>query len=106
MQTDNRLFDDFARMAGGALNALTGIKTEIEALMRQQMEHFLGNMNLVTREEFDVMQSMLANARNEQETLAARLAVLEAELATLKEGAGAVPLAKRGRKIKDEGEEA
>ena len=83
MQTDNRLFDDFARMAGGALNALTGLKTEVESLVRQQMEHFLSSMNLVTREEFEAVQALAAKARDEQETLAARLVVLEARLAAL-----------------------
>ncbi|HVI53277.1 MAG TPA: accessory factor UbiK family protein [Candidatus Sulfotelmatobacter sp.] len=84
MQTDNRFFDDMTRMAGGALNALTGLKTEMEAMFRQQMEQFLGNMNLVSREEFETVQALAAKARDEQEALAARLAAVEAELATLK----------------------
>lgn len=84
MQTDNRFFDDMARMAGGALNALTGLKTEMEAMFRQQMEQFLGNMNLVSREEFEAVQAMAAKAREEQEAQAARLAALESELAALK----------------------
>jgi len=78
MQTDNRFFDDMARMAGGALNALTGLKTEMEAMVRQQMEHFLGNMNLVRRDEFEAVQAMAAKAREEQDSLSARLADLEA----------------------------
>lgn len=86
MQTDNRLFDDFARMAGGALNALTGVKTEVEALVRQQFEHLAGSMNLVTREEFEAVQALAAKAREEQENLTERLAALEAELAALKAG--------------------
>ena len=80
MQTDNRIFDDFARLAGGALNALTGLKTEMEALVRQQFESFLGGMNLVTREEFEAVQALAAKARDEQEALAQRLARLEAKL--------------------------
>ncbi|HXP97839.1 MAG TPA: accessory factor UbiK family protein [Telmatospirillum sp.] len=104
MQTDNRLLDDLAKMAGGALNALTGMKTEIEGLVRQQIEHFVANMHLVTREEFDVVQALAAKARDEQETLTARLASLEAELAALK---SAVPGAavKPARKPKDDGTE-
>ena len=81
MQTENRFFDDVARMAGGALNALTGLKTEVEAMVRQQFEQFLGGMNLVSREEFEAVQAMAARARDEQETLAARVAALEAALA-------------------------
>ncbi len=48
MQTDNRFFDDFAKLAGGALNALTGLKTEVEGLVRQQLEGFFANLRLVT----------------------------------------------------------
>lgn len=84
MQTDNRLFDDLARLAGGALNALTGLKTEIEGLVRQQMETFVGSLHLVTREEFDAVQALAAKARDEQEGLAIRLRELEEELAAIK----------------------
>jgi len=80
MQTENRLFDDFARMAGGALNVLTGFKTELEQIVRQQMEGWLANLNLVTREEFETVRQMAAKARDEQETLLARIAQLEAKL--------------------------
>lgn len=86
MQTDNRLFDDLARMAGGALNALTGLKTEIEGLVRQQIEHFVSNLRLVTREEFEAVQAMAAKARDEQENLTIRLRELEEELTALKSG--------------------
>ena len=84
MQTDNRFFDDMAKMAGGALNALTGLKTEMEAVFRQQIEQFMGNLNLVSREEFEAVQALAAKARDEQEALAARLAAVEAELAAAK----------------------
>jgi len=80
MQTENRLFDDFARMAGGALNMLTGFKTEVEQMVRQQMESWLSNLNLVTREEFETVRQMAAKARDEQEALLARIAALEARV--------------------------
>ncbi|HIJ37484.1 MAG TPA: accessory factor UbiK family protein [Rhodospirillaceae bacterium] len=83
MQTDNRLFDDLARMASGALNAVTGLKTEAETLVRQQLESFVSSMNLVTREEFEAVQAMAAKARDEQESLAERLARAEATIASL-----------------------
>ncbi|PKU23937.1 accessory factor UbiK family protein [Telmatospirillum siberiense] len=99
MQTDNRLFDDLARMAGGALNALTGLKTEIEGLVRQQLEHFVGNLHLVTREEFEAVQALAAKARDEQENQAIRLQQLEEELAALKSGSISLS-AKPAKKIK------
>jgi BMFP domain-containing protein YqiC len=99
MQTDNRIFDDFARLAGGALNALTGLKTEIENLVRQQFESFLSGMHMVTREEFDAVQAMAARAREEQEAMAVRLAAVEIELAQLRAG-GPAPTPRRTRKAK------
>ena len=80
MQTENRLFDDMARMAGGALNMLTGFKAEMEQMIRQQMEGWLSSLNLVTREEFETVRQMAAKARDEQEALLSRIAALEAKL--------------------------
>ena len=81
MQTDNRLFDDLARLAGGAMGAAAGLRAEFEGLMRQQLDRWLTGMDLVRREEFDAVQAMAAKARTEQEALAARVAALEAALA-------------------------
>lgn len=81
MQTDNRLFDDLARLAGGAMGAAAGLRAEFEGLMRQQLDRWLAGMDLVRREEFDAVQAMAAKARAEQEALAARVAALEAALA-------------------------
>lgn len=86
MQTSNRLFDDFAKVAAGAFNTLSGLREEIETRVRERVERMAADMNLVTREEFDAVQLMAAKARTEQEVLAAKLATLEAELATLKAG--------------------
>lgn len=80
MQSQNRIFDDIARVAGGALGALTSLKDEIEAMVRDRMERFMADGNFVRREEFDVVRAMAAEARAEQERLAARVAALEAAL--------------------------
>ncbi|HZB92523.1 MAG TPA: accessory factor UbiK family protein [Stellaceae bacterium] len=80
MQSENRLFDDLARVATGALGALTGVRDELETRMRDQFERILSRMNLVRREEFEAVQAMAAKARAEQEALAARVAALEARL--------------------------
>lgn len=80
MQTQNPFFDDIARMAGGALGALSGLKAEIEALIRQQMERFMAGVDMVPREEFEVVRDMAIKAREENEALATRLADLEAKL--------------------------
>ncbi len=80
MQTQNRLLDDLARVASGALGVASGMRDEIEARLRDQFERVLVGMDLVTREEFDAVKAMAAKAREEQETLAQRVAALEARL--------------------------
>jgi BMFP domain-containing protein YqiC len=80
MQTDNPLLDDLARVASGALGALTGMRAEIEARIRDQLEPVLARMDLVTREEFDAVRAMAAKARGEQDKLLERIAALEARL--------------------------
>lgn len=77
MQTQNRLFDDLARMANGALGAAAGVRGEIGGLFRQQFERVIRDMDLVTREEFEVVRAMAEKARMENEALSARLAALE-----------------------------
>lgn len=83
MPVDNKLFDDLARVAGGALGALSTLREEAETRMRQQFEQILGRMDLVRREEFDAVQAIAAKARAEQEVLAERVTALEASMATL-----------------------
>ena len=81
MQTQNRLLDDLARVATGALGAFSGMRDEVETRLREQFERVLGRMNLVTREEFDAVKAMAAKARAAQEALEKRVAALEARLA-------------------------
>ena len=80
MQSQNRFFDDMARVAGGAASALSGVREEIEARLRGQLERILAGMDLVSREEFDAVKAMAAKARAEQEDLLRRVAELEAAL--------------------------
>ncbi len=80
MQVDNKLLDDLAKVATGAFSAFSGVREEIEARMREQMEKILSRLDLVTREEFDAVQAMAAKARAEQEALALRLAALESRI--------------------------
>ncbi|MDB5364012.1 MAG: hypothetical protein JWO51_5309 [Rhodospirillales bacterium] len=92
MQTDNRLLDDLSRVATGAFSALTGVREEIEGRMREQFEKILARMDVVTREEFDAVQTLASRARVEQEALALRVEALESRLAELLGGpAKAVP---------------
>lgn len=97
MQTENRLLDDLARVATGALGALSGVRDEVETRLREQVERILARMNLVRREEFDAVQAMASKARLAQEALEKRVAVLEARLGTSGEGLEPGPAPRRLR---------
>ncbi|HEY3911617.1 MAG TPA: accessory factor UbiK family protein [Stellaceae bacterium] len=84
MQSQNRIFDDLARLAGGAMSTLSGVRSEVETRLREQLERVLSGMDLVTREEFEAVKAMAAKARAEQEELAGRVVELEALVAALR----------------------
>jgi len=81
MQSDNRILDDMAKVATGALGSLTGLRVEIEAKVQQQLERLLGKMNLVSREEFETMKAVAQAAREEQIKLERRLQEIETRIA-------------------------
>ena len=87
MQSQNRFFDDMARVAAGAVGALAGVRGEIETRLRDQFERVLAGMDLVSREEFEAVKAMAAKARDEQEVLLRRIAELETRLARRDRGA-------------------
>ncbi len=80
MQTQYRFFDDIARLANGAVGTLAGARSEVETLVKQRMESVLADMDVVPREEFEVVREMARTAREENEALKKRLDALEAKL--------------------------
>ena len=78
-QSSNRLLDEFAKMMTDAAGVAQGVRREVETAVRGQAERFLGDMNVVQREEFEVVREMAAKAREENEALKLRLAALEAK---------------------------
>ncbi len=96
MQTDNRLFDDLAKVANGALHTMSGVRDEIENRVRERVERWLNDMDMVPREEFDAIKAVAQTARKEQEALTAKVEALESRLAALE---GARPAAKPARAV-------
>ena len=80
-QTSNRIFDDFAKIMTDAAGAAEGMKQEAQNLFKSQSERFLRDMDVVSREDFEVVKAMAQKAREENEVLALRVAALESLLA-------------------------
>ena len=77
MQSENRFFDDFAKMVNGIAGTVAGAGREAEAAMRDRAKEFVGRMDFVSREEFEAVKQMAATARAEAEALKARLDKIE-----------------------------
>lgn len=73
MQSKSHFFDDISKLAGSAAGIAQGMRSETETFFRAQVEKFLKDMDLVTREEFEVVRDMAIKAREENVALKARL---------------------------------
>jgi BMFP domain-containing protein YqiC len=94
MQTRNPFFDDIAKVATSAAGVAQGMGEEVRTFWRSQMEKMVADMDLVSREEFEVVKALAASARAEADSLKARLDALEA-------GGAAPKAANRTRKKPD-----
>ncbi len=85
MQSRNPLLDDLARVASGAMTTFGGVREEVENRVRERMERFAADLELVTREDYEAVRAMAQKAREEQEVLLERMAQLESRVAALEE---------------------
>ncbi|MEO1066220.1 MAG: accessory factor UbiK family protein [Pseudomonadota bacterium] len=80
-QPTNKLLDEFAKLMTDVADVAQGVKREADTVIKSQMERFLSELDMVTREEFDAVRAMALKARDENEKLSARLEELEKKLA-------------------------
>lgn len=79
----SRFFDELAKVMTNAAGAAQGARREVDNLVKAQIERVLADIQIVQREEFDVVRDMASMARTENEALRARIAELETKLDTL-----------------------
>lgn len=77
MQSENRFFDDLAKLVNGAAGTMAGMGREFETSAREKARQFMGGMDFVSREEFDAVKALAAAAREEVELLKVRIDALE-----------------------------
>lgn len=78
MQSENRLFDDLVKLMNGAAGTVAGVGREAQAGARERAREWIGGLDFVSREEFEVVKAMAVAARDEADALRARLDALEA----------------------------
>ncbi len=73
----NRILDDLGRLMTDAAGVASGVRREIDSLVKSQIDRLLRDADVVTREEFEAVREMAVLAREENEALKARIAALE-----------------------------
>ncbi|KMS59858.1 hypothetical protein V474_11755 [Novosphingobium barchaimii LL02] len=80
MQSENPFVADFVKMMNSAAGTLAGVGREARDGARERFKELMGDMDFVSREEFDAVKELAATARAETENLKARIDALEAKL--------------------------
>ena len=73
-QTNNRFFDEAARLMNDAAGVAQGVRREFDTMLRHQAERILGDL------EFEAVKEMARLAREENEALKTRIEALESKL--------------------------
>ena len=79
-QTTGRFFDELGKLITDAAGAADGVRKEIESVVRAQAERVLRDLDVVQREDFEVVKAMAQKAREENDLLKERIAALEAAI--------------------------
>lgn len=74
---DPRFLDDLARVAGGAVNIVSGLQHHLREDMRSRMDDFASRADLVPREDLERAEGMILKLRERVEVLESRLDKLE-----------------------------
>ncbi len=77
MQSENRIFDDISRLINGAAGTVAGVSREFESNARERAREWIGGLDFISREEFEAVKTMAAQAREQVAVLEARIASLE-----------------------------
>ena len=59
MVNKNKILSDLSKIAVDAMSTFSGIKKEMETLVSLRVNKIINKMNLVKREEFDVLKKMV-----------------------------------------------
>jgi len=73
------MLDDISKLMTNAMGVAQGAKDEAENAMKSMMDRWLADRDFVTREEFEAVRLMAQKAREENQSLKARLDALEAK---------------------------
>ena len=59
MVNKNKILSDLSKMAVDAMSTISGVKKEIETIVSLRVDKIINKMQLVKRDEFDVLKKMV-----------------------------------------------
>ncbi|MGB1361042.1 MAG: accessory factor UbiK family protein [Alphaproteobacteria bacterium] len=80
MQIKNKILNDLAKTATGAVGGLQSVKDEVDVIIKAHLEKHLSDMDIISREEFNVVKEMATKARLENEELKKQIAELKKQV--------------------------
>lgn len=86
MQSKSTVVDDLSNLLTNAVGAAKGVGDELKAASRARLDGIVADMDLVGREEFDVLKEMVSNLSVENEKMSKTIAALKRDIAKLKKG--------------------
>ncbi len=78
MRPDPHFLDDIAKVAGGAVNVLSGLRQQIESEIKTRVEEMAARLDLVPREDLERVEAQLARLQKDHKDILARLDALDA----------------------------
>ena len=69
MVNKSKILSDLSKIAVDAMSTFSGLKKEIETLVSLRVNKIINKMNLVKRDEFDVLKKMIQKVLIENEEL-------------------------------------
>ena len=69
MVNKNKILSDLSKIAVDAMSTFSGLKKEIETLVSLRVNKIINKMNLVKRDEFDVLKKMVKKVLIENDEL-------------------------------------
>ena len=69
MVNKSKILSDLSKIAVDAMSTFSGLKKEIETLVSLRVNKIINKMNLVKRDEFDVLKKMVQKILIENENL-------------------------------------
>ncbi len=84
MSSKSRPLDDVSNLLTNAFGAVKGVGDEVKAVGRSQAERIIADMDLVGRDEFEVLKARLLTSHREIEALTKKVKTLEGQVRKLK----------------------